>query len=84
MAKQHTYFVAPFQRREGNLRPAELIECPSEVAAFRRGRAMMGNTDGLVFFKIECGDDGDVWSRIDTLATFGDVPPEASALAGPG
>lgn len=83
MAKRHTYHVAPYQRRAGVLRPAEVIECESEDKAFQRGKAMMGRTSGLVFFKIECGEDEDVWRRIDTLATVGDVPPEADELAGP-
>jgi hypothetical protein len=82
MAKQHTYYVAPFQRRAGRLLAAELIECADEASAFKRGKAMMPRTDGLVFFKIECGGDGDVWSQVDTLATVGDVPPEADDMAG--
>lgn len=75
--RRHAYFVAPFKRRDGRLRGEDLLSCPSEDSAFRRGRAMMDRMDGLVFFRIECGEDGDVWSRVETLATVGDVPPEA-------
>ncbi|WEK56453.1 MAG: hypothetical protein P0Y52_07760 [Candidatus Brevundimonas phytovorans] len=73
--------MAQFKRRRGELAAGELLTFPSEDAAFRRGKAMMGRVDGLVFFKIECREDGDIWSRIETLATVGDVPPEAEESA---
>lgn len=80
MPKNRTY-VAQFQRRRGELASGELLTFPDEAAAFRRGKAMMDRVDGLVFFKIECGEDGDVWSAVETLATVGDVPPEAEDAA---
>lgn len=42
---------------------------------------MMHRMDGLVFFKIECRADGDIWTEVETLATVGDVPPEADEAA---
>lgn len=56
-----------------------MLTCASEDAAFKRGKAMMHRMDGLVFFRIECREDGDVWSAVETLAAVGDVPPEADA-----
>lgn len=81
MRKDQTYHVAPFKRRRGELAAGELLTFPSEDAAFRRGKAMMGRVDGLVFFKIECAEDGDVWSEVELLATVGEVPPEAEEEA---
>lgn len=82
MEKQHTFYVAPYQRRAGELWPAEVVQCRDEAAAIRRGKAMMPRTAGLVFFRIECGAEEDVWRQVETLATVGDVPPEAEELAG--
>lgn len=73
--------MAPFKRRRGQLQGQDLMTFASEDAAFRRGKALMDRVDGLVFFKIECGEDGDIWSRVETLATVGDVPPEAEEVA---
>ena len=81
MRKDQTYHVAQFKRRRGALAAGELLTFPNEDAAFRRGKAMTGRVDGLVFFKIECGEDGDVWSEVELLATIGDVPPEADEAA---
>lgn len=81
MRKAGTYHVAQFKRRSGELASGELLTFPDEAAAFRQGKAMMGRVDGLVFFKIECGEDGDVWSEVELLATVGDVPPEADEAA---
>jgi len=39
---------------------------------------MMPRVDGMVFFKIECREDGDIWSEVELLATVGDVPSEAA------
>lgn len=78
MKKDHRYCVAPFRRQNGQLEPRDILECPDETAAFRRGKAMMHRMDGLVFFKIECAEDGDVWSEVELLATVGDVPSEAA------
>lgn len=63
------------------LEAQDILTCTSEDAVFKRGKAMMHRMDGLVFFKIECGEDGDVWSAVETLATVGDVPPEADEAA---
>lgn len=76
--KEHTYYVAPFKRRPGSLEPRDLVVCEDEDTAFRRGRAMMERVDGLVFFRIETAEDGDVWSEVELLATVGDVPAEAA------
>lgn len=73
--------MAAFKRRRGQLQKQDLMTFTSEDAAFRRGKAMMHRMDGLVFFKIECRDDGDVWTEVETLATVGDVPPEAEEAA---
>lgn len=81
MEKDRTYHVAPFKRRSGKLSAGDLLTFPDEEAAFRKGRAMMGRVDGLVFFKIECREEGDIWSAVETLATVGDVPPEAEDAA---
>lgn len=81
MRKGQTYHVAQFRRRRGELSAGELLTFSDEAAAFRQGKAMMNRVDGLVFFKIECGEDGDVWSEVETLATVGDVPPEADEAA---
>lgn len=81
MRKDQTYHVAQFKRRRGALAAGELLAFPSEAAAFRKGKAMMGRVDGLVFFKIQSGEDGDVWSEVELLATVGDVPPEAEEAA---
>lgn len=78
MQKAPKYFVAPFVRRAGELEPRELVQCADEGTAFKRGKAMMHRTDGLVFFKIETSEDGDVWSEVELLATVGDVPGEAA------
>lgn len=78
MTGDDAYCVAPFNRRDGQLRELEVLAFNNETAAFKRGRAMMRRVDGLVFFKIECGEDGDVWSRVELLATVGDVPEEAA------
>ncbi|WP_292223838.1 hypothetical protein [Brevundimonas sp.] len=40
---------------------------------------MMPRVDGMVFFKIECREDGDIWSEVELLATVGEVPPETEA-----
>ena len=79
MRKVRSYHVAPFKRRGEKLEALDVLTCVSEDAAFRRGKAMMHRMDGLVFFKIECREEGDVWSAVETLATVGDVPPEADA-----
>ena len=77
MREPATFIVAPFVRRRGQLQPREWIVCRDEGAAYRRGKAMMARTDGLVFFKIDTSEEGDVWSRVELLASVGDVPPEA-------
>lgn len=81
MSKLGPYHVAPFKRRQGELAAEDLLAFPSEAKAFRQGKAMLGRVDGLVFFKIECSEDGDIWTEIETLATVGDVPPEAEEAA---
>lgn len=81
MSKPGPYHVAPFKRRQGELAAEDLLAFPSEAKAFRQGKAMLGRVDGLVFFKIECSEDGDVWTQVETLATVGDVPPEAEEAA---
>lgn len=78
MKGEHIYYVAPFRRRAGQLREQDLVTCTDEDTCFRLGRNMMRRMDGLVFFRIECSEDGDVWSRADLLATVGDVPDEAT------
>lgn len=77
MKRAHSFCVAPFKRKNGELLGQEVVAFATEDAAFRRGRAMMHRMDGLVFFKIECGEREDVWTRVETLATIGVVPPEA-------
>jgi len=79
MKKGHRYCVAPFRRQKGQLEPRDIVECDDEDTVFKRGRSMMDRVDGMVFFKIECREDGDVWSEVELLATVGDVPPEADA-----
>ncbi len=79
--KARSVCVAPFKRRGGQLLGEDVIACATEDAAFKRGKAMMHRMDGLVFFKIECREDGDIWTDIETLATVGDVPPEAEEAA---
>lgn len=79
MKKQPRYCVAPFRRRKGELEPRDIVECLDENTAFRRGKAMMPRVDGMVFFKIECREDGDIWSEVELLATVGEVPPETEA-----
>lgn len=81
MNKTRAFCVAPFKRRNGQLLSQEVIACATEDAAFKRGKAMMHRMDGLVFFKIECREDGDVWTEVETLASLGDVPPEANEEA---
>lgn len=81
MKKARSFCVAPFKRMNGQLLIQEVIACATEDAAFKRGKAMMHRMDGLVFFKIECREDGDVWTEVETLATVGDVPPEADEAA---
>lgn len=81
MRRDRTYHVAQFKRRRGKLAEGDLLTFPDEAAAFRQGKAMMGRVDGLVFFKIECGEEGDIWSAVETLATVGDVPQEAEDAA---
>lgn len=77
MTREKPYRVAPFKRRAGQLSGEDVLAFESEDKAFRTGRAMMHRVDGLVFFKIECREDGDVWSEVETLASVGDVPEEA-------
>lgn len=81
MHRKGPYYVAPFKRCRGQLWGQDLMGFASEDAAFRRGKALMDRVDGLVFFKIECTEEGDIWSRVETLATIGDVPPEADEAA---
>lgn len=81
MNKARSFYIAPFKRMNGQLLGQEVIAYATEDAAFKRGRAMMHRMDGLVFFKIECREDGDVWTEVETLATVGDVPPEAEEAA---
>ena len=81
MPPDHTFYVAPFRKKDERLVGGELLEFDTEAAAFKRGKAMMRRVDGLVFFKIECREDGDVWSEVELLATIGDVPPEADEAA---
>ncbi|WP_447910544.1 hypothetical protein [Brevundimonas bullata] len=81
MRKDQTYHLAQFKRWRGELAAGELLSFASEDAAFRRGKAMMARVDGMVFFKIQSGEDGDVWSEVELLATVGDVPPEADEAA---
>lgn len=76
--QEHTFYVAPFKRRDGSLEPRDLVVCDDEASAFKRGKSMMDRVDGLVFFRIDCRDDGDVWSEVELLATVGDVPSEAA------
>lgn len=72
------FYVAPFKRLGSGLAGQEMLACKDEAAAFRRGKAMLQRVDGMVFFRIECAEDGDVWSRVETLATVGDVPNECA------
>lgn len=81
MTKPKPYHVASFKRRQGELAHGELLKFQTEAKAFRQGKAMMDRVDGLVFFKIDCYEDGDVWSVVETIATVGDVPPEAEEAA---
>ena len=79
--KARAFCVAPFKRVNGQLLSQEVITYATEDAVFKRGKAMMHRMDGLVFFKIECREDGDIWTEVETLATVGDVPPEAEEAA---
>lgn len=78
MAEGPTYCALPFTRHNGELTAGDLVECADEATAFRRGKAMRPTADGMVFFKIDCTDEGDIWSRVELLATDGDVPSEAA------
>lgn len=77
MHKTSAYFVAPFRRVATGLAALDLVQCEDEVSCFKRGRALQRSVDGLVFFRIECSEDGDVWSEVELLAAVGSVPPEA-------
>lgn len=79
MQRKGPYWVAPFKRRKGQLLEQDLMAFASEDAAFKRGKAMMHRVDGMVFFKIECRDDGDTWSEVEMLGAVGEVPPEVDA-----
>lgn len=79
MRKGPAYCVAPFKKRNGRLDRQDIIACDTAAAAFKRGKAMMARFDGLVFYKIECRAEGDVWTEV--LATVGAVPPEAEEAA---
>lgn len=78
MRPQGAYCVAPFKRRRGELTGEDILRFEDEAAAFRCGKRMMARVDGLVFFKIECREEGDVWSAVELLASVGDVPAEAA------
>lgn len=71
------FYIAPFHRRDGTLRPGELVQCRDEAAAFRRGKRMMPGVAGLAWIRVKPGR-GDWWSRAELLATVGDVPLEAA------
>lgn len=79
MKRHHRFCVAPFRRQNGQLEPRDILECGDETTAFKKGRALMDRVDGVVFFRIDCSEDGDVWSEVELLATVGEVPPEADA-----
>lgn len=82
MSDDATYHVLPFQRRAGELRPLELIDCGSdEDRAFRVGRQMAHRVAGLAFFRIDTSASGDQWTEVEVLTTLGDVPSEAEAAA---
>ncbi|WGM45262.1 hypothetical protein KOAAANKH_00123 [Brevundimonas sp. NIBR10] len=74
MAKAASYVVEGYRRRAGCLAVSERYPGPSEAAIARRGRAMTGRVDGMVFYRIETSAAGDVWTEIEVLATEGDVP----------
>lgn len=78
MAGEQKFCALPFKRRQGELMPCDLVECEDEDTVFRRGKALRLSTDGMVYFKIDCSEDGDVWSEVELLATDGDVPAEAA------
>ena len=78
MAEGPRFCALPFKRLAGTLMAGDLVECSDEDTAFRRGKALRKATDGMVYFKIECAEDGDVWSQVELLATDGDVPAEAA------
>ena len=77
MAEGPTYCALPFKRHGGELKPGDLVECDDVRTAFRRGKALRPGVDGVVYFKIESGEDGDVWSEVELLCADGDVPAEA-------
>lgn len=68
--------IAPFKRRGRRLEPREVVLCRDEDAAGRRGRRMLERYDAMVFYRIECRADGDVWTEV--LATIG-VPEDDGA-----
>lgn len=78
MADEDTFFVQPFIRLNGDLRPVDAVICDSEADAFRRGKQMAGRVAGAVFFRIETSSSGDQWTEVEVLATIGDVPSEAA------
>ena len=78
MAEGPKYCALPFKRHGGELTAGDLVECADENTAFRRGKALRKATDGMVYFRIDCADDGDVWSQVELLASDGDVPAEAA------
>lgn len=69
------FALQPFQRRNGGLSAGELILDPDEDRVFRRGRAMAKRVDGMAFFKITTGPDGDDWQEVELICTDGAVPP---------
>lgn len=77
MPREADYYVASYRRRRGRLVQAEVWRCADEAAAFRRGKRMLRRCAGLVWYRVLAGRDDDVWSRVETLASVGDVPEAA-------
>lgn len=80
MTDEATFHVLAFQRRGGELRALEPIDCGSdEDRAFRIGRRMAHRVTGVAFFRIDTSASGDQWTEIELLCSTGDVPDADAA-----
>lgn len=61
--------IAPFKRRGRRLEPREVVLCRDEDAAGRRGRRMLERYDAMIFYRISCSEEGDIWTEV--LGTVG-------------
>lgn len=78
MARGDIFVVQPFRRRGRNLAASEPYACGTEREVFRRGLAMQGRVEGMVFYRIDTSASGDQWTEIEVLAVDGLIPGEAA------